>query len=90
MGSWANNDLNMIKDALLLAAKFMKYIDKHWRKKIGKWCAANQNYPHAGQNINASIESFHANLRRILLLERQSFVGHRWDWLADDLKNKVT
>jgi hypothetical protein len=68
----------------------MKYIDKHWRKKIGMWCAANRNVPHAGQNTNARIESFHADLKRILLLEKQRFAGHRLDWLADDLKNKVT
>ena len=46
--------------------------------------------PHAGQNTNDGIESFHVNLKRILLLEKQWFVGRRLDWLADDLKNKVT
>jgi hypothetical protein len=68
----------------------MKYIDKHWRKKIGMWCAANRNVPHAGQNTNVGIESFYANLKRILLLEKQRLAGRRLDWLADDLKNKVT
>lgn len=88
--AWANKELDKIRDRRPSAAKFMKYIDKHWRKKIGMWCAANRNVPHAGQNTNAGIESFHANLKRILLLEKQRFVGRRMDWLADDLKNKVT
>lgn len=88
--AWANKELDKIKEKRPWGAKFMKYIDKHWRKKIGMWCAGNRNVPHAGQNTNAGIESFHANLKRILLLEKQRFAGRRLDWLADDLKNKVT
>jgi hypothetical protein len=67
----------------------MKYIDKHWQQKIWMWCVSNCNIPHARQNTNVGIESFHANLKGILLLEKQKFVGWPLDWLADDLK-KVT
>lgn len=88
--AWANEELDKIKDARTSGAKFMEYIDKYWRKDIGKWSAANQDYPHAGQNMNASIHSFQASLKRILMLRKQNVAGQRLDWLADDLKNKVT
>lgn len=87
---WANSELDKIRLRRPSAERFMKYIDKHWRKKIGMWCISNRNIPHAGQNTNAAIESYHANLKRILYLEKQRFMGRRMDWTADDLQRVVT
>lgn len=87
---WAGLELDKIRARRPSAERFMKYIDKHWRKKIGMWCIANRNIPHAGQNTNAAIESFHANLKRILYLEKQRFMGRRMDWTADDMQRVVT
>ena len=87
---WANKELDKIAERRPSTKRFMKYIDKHWRKKIGMWCISNRNIPHAGQNTNAGIESYHANLKRILYLDKQRFMGRRLDWTADELKDKVT
>jgi hypothetical protein len=39
--AWSNKELDNIRHQRPSTAKFMKYIDKHWRKKIGMWCTTN-------------------------------------------------
>ena len=70
---WAQDQV----DALLVerpsAARFMKYIKKHWWSKASMWCISNRTIPHVRQNTNAAIESYHGNLKSILKSSRERF-----------------
>ncbi|KAG0600519.1 hypothetical protein M758_11G040500 [Ceratodon purpureus] len=45
--------------------------------------------PHANQDTNAAVESYHANLKAILRTSRQKFGGRRVDWLIYHLLKDV-
>ena len=45
--------------------------------------------PHANQDTNAAVESYHANLKAILQTSRQKFDGRRVDWLIYHLLKDV-
>jgi hypothetical protein len=44
-------------------------------------CVGNCNIPHASQDANASIESYHANIKWILFCSKETLIGCRKDWL---------
>jgi hypothetical protein len=67
----------------------MKYVKKHWWDKASMWCISNRAIPHAGQNTNAAIESYHGNLKSILKSSRERFDGRRLDWLIYHLVGDV-
>jgi len=86
---WAQYQLDDIRARRPEVAQFMNYMDKEWRKKIIMWCIATRNLCHAGQNTNVGIESYHANLKTIMFLEKHRLVGRRLDWCIDNLITKV-
>jgi hypothetical protein len=47
------------------------------------------NVPHVGQDTNAAVESYHANMKSILSEARQKLVGRRMDWLIYQLTRDV-
>ncbi len=53
------------------------------------WCVGARKIPHAGQNTNAAIESYHSNLKSILNSAKGRFVGRRMDWLIYHLIGEV-
>lgn len=53
------------------------------------WCVGARRIPHAGQNTNAAIESYHSNLKNILHLAKERFVGRRMNWLIYHLAGDV-
>jgi hypothetical protein len=54
------------------------------------WCILLRNVLHAGQNTNAGIESFHANLKGIIVMSKQRYCGRSMDWLLWQLVYEVT
>jgi hypothetical protein len=38
--------------------------------------------PHANEDMNVDVESYHANLKAILKLSRQKFDGRHVNWLT--------
>jgi len=44
-------------------------------------CVGNRNIPHARQDTNVTMESFHSNMKQILMLSRDWFIIRRLDWL---------
>ena len=86
---WAHSQLDDIRAGRPEAARFMDYMDKEWRKKIVMWCIATRNLRHVGQNTNAGLEAYHANLKKIMFMEKHRLLGRRLDWCIDSLITKV-
>jgi hypothetical protein len=57
--------------------------------KVAMWCVGNHNIPHARQDTNVVVESFHSNMKRIFMLFIERFIGHRLDWLIFHLVRDV-
>jgi hypothetical protein len=78
---WALQQLNAITNTRPLLAVFMRYMNDNWSAKAAMWCVGARRIPHACQNINVAIESYHSNLKSILNSTKERFVGRRMDWL---------
>ena len=57
--------------------------------KIEMWMKGYRNMPHANQDMNATVENYHANLKAILMSSRQKSDGRRVDWLIYHLLKDV-
>ena len=86
---WALQQLDRITTTRPRSAAFMKYMNHIWRSKASMWCVGARKIPHAGQNTNAAIESYHSNLKNILSSTKERFVGRRMDWLIYHLVGDV-
>ena len=86
---WALQQLDNISSSRPLARLFMKYMNEFWRAKTPMWCVGARRIPHAGQNTNAAIESYHCNLKSVLNSAKERFVGRRMDWLIYHLTGDV-
>jgi hypothetical protein len=86
---WAQDQIDALTEERPNAARFMKYVKKHWWDKASMWCISNCTIPHAWQNTNAAIESYHGNLKSILKSSRERFDGRRLDWLIYHLVGDV-
>ncbi len=42
---------------------FIAFLKEHWLYTVGMWCVENCNIPHASQNTNTTVESFHSNMK---------------------------
>ncbi len=63
------------------ASGFIEYLKDHWMHKVAMSCVGNRNIPHARQDTNAAMESFHSNMERIFRSSRKWFTRCRLDWL---------
>jgi hypothetical protein len=52
------------------AVGFFEYFTKQWICKADMWVTGFRNIPHAGQDTNAVVESYHANMKAMLATER--------------------
>ena len=86
---WALEQLDCISNTRPLASAFMRYMNDVWRAKTPMWCVGARRIPHAGQNTNAAIESYHCNLKSVLNSAKERFVGRRMDWLIYHLTGDV-
>jgi hypothetical protein len=64
-------------------------MNKVWIDKISIWCTNSRNIPHAGQNKNVAIESYHSNLKSMLKFAKECFNGRRMNWLIYHLTREV-
>lgn len=87
--SWAKQCYANLKAELPGLKEFWKYMDKEWIPKIHMWVTGNRHIPHAGQDTNAAIESYHGNMKAILRESRGRLVGRRVDWLIHTLTGDV-
>ena len=87
--TWAVQQFDTITYTRPRAVSFMRYMTKFWRDNIAMWCVGARRIPHAGQNTNSAIESYHGNLKTILNSSKDRFVGRRMDWLIYHLMGDV-
>jgi hypothetical protein len=71
LGKLAPNYINL--------THFCEYLNQHWLPKARMWCIGNQNIPHARQDINAIVESFHINMKRTLYSFQERLIGCKMD-----------
>ena len=85
----AKQKINGIRHTFPAAEGFVSYFEETWSGKTAMWVTGNRNFPHCGQDTNAAIESYHANLKSILSQTRQKLSGRRMDWLVYHLIGDV-
>jgi hypothetical protein len=71
------------------AAPFFEYFTKQWLGKANMWVTGFRNILHAGQDTNAVVESYHANMKAMLATDQCRFHGQRMDWLIYHLTGDV-
>ena len=86
---WALQQLDKTTNIKPRSAAFMRYMNDTWRSKASMWCVGAKRIPHAGQNTNAAIETYHTNLKNVLNSTKERFVGRRMDWLVYHLVGDV-
>ena len=86
---WALRQLQLVTNTRPRSAAFMRYFNENWTARAAMWCVGARRIPHAGQNTNAAIESYHSNLKSILNSTKERFVGRRMDWLIYHLTGDV-
>jgi hypothetical protein len=67
---------------------FWLYVKSEWLPKIRMWVVGYHNLPHARQDINATIENYHLNLRSSFHSSK-GFHGRRVDWAIHALVGDV-
>ena len=85
----AKDKFEYLKARYPQAKVFLNYFEKTWMHKIEMWVRGYRNMPHANQDTNAAVESYHSNLKAILKSSRQKFGGWRVDWLIYHLLKDV-
>lgn len=78
---WALAQVDMITTTMPQSSTFMKYMNSPWRTKVAMWCVGVRRIPHVGLDINVAIEPYHSNLKNVLNVVKECFVGRHMDWL---------
>jgi len=78
---WAQLQIDIMVTNYPNASWFITYLKDHWLHKVGMWCVGNHNIPHARQNTNVVVESFHSNMKQIFYFSKELFTRCKMDWL---------
>jgi hypothetical protein len=76
---WVEQQIHLLENKVPHPTHFMKYLQKHWLHKAAMSCVGNCNIPHASQDTNALIESYHTNVKWILFCSRERLIGCKKD-----------
>jgi hypothetical protein len=68
---------------------FWSYVILKWVPKCEMWVIVNWNLPYAGHDINATIESYHVNLKATLTTANSQLFGRHVDWCIHVLLEDV-
>ncbi|MCO5559333.1 hypothetical protein L7F22_050746 [Adiantum nelumboides] len=60
---------------------FIDYFRTHWVTKVEMWARGVQVLPHANQDTNGTIQSYHVTLKLRFLCGKKYIWGRRIDWL---------
>ena len=89
MDSWAKSCLQQLVTEIPAAYDFWAYFQKEWGNNTSSWVVGNRNLCYAGQDTNAAIESYHANLKATLRQSKGRYHGRRVDWTIHQLLGDV-
>jgi hypothetical protein len=53
------------------------------------WCVGNYNIPHARQDTNSAMESFHCNFKWFFYSSQENLTRHQMDWFIYHLVGDV-
>ncbi len=68
---------------------FWSYIILEWVLKCEMWVMGNWNLPYVGQDTNATIKSYHANLKATLRMAKSQLFGRCADCCIHELLGDV-
>jgi hypothetical protein len=68
---WVQLQIDIMAIELPNAFRFIEYFLNHWMHKAAMWCVGNCNIPHARHDTNATMESFHNNMKQIFMSFRE-------------------
>ncbi len=60
---FAKEGLLKLMETIPDAQTFWSYVISEWVPKCKMWVMGNQNFPYINQDTNATIKSYHANLK---------------------------
>jgi hypothetical protein len=66
-------------------SSFWAYFNKQWADKTHMWVVGHRNLPYVGQDTNATIETYHSNLKATLRASKGRTHGRRLDWVIYEL-----
>jgi hypothetical protein len=69
--------------------EFLIYFKKQWVSKMHMWMTSFQNVLHAGQDTNATVESYYTSTKTTMNGARQKFQGRQMDLLIYQLTKDV-
>jgi hypothetical protein len=86
---WVQLQVDIMATKLPNASWFIEYLKNHWMHKTTMWCVGNCKIPHARQDTDVAMESFHNNMKQIFMSFREWFTRCRLDWLIFHLVGNV-
>ncbi len=89
INEWAKVELAKVANEIPIVDSFWSYINSKWLQKINMWVVGNYNLPYVGQDTNATIENYYANLKATLHSSKGRFHGRRVDWVIHELVGDV-
>jgi hypothetical protein len=72
---WVRQCFQNIRTMVSGVEAFWVYVEKQWMLNLDMWLTGNQHLPHAGQDTNAAIESYHDNMKAVLRASKGRLVG---------------
>ena len=60
---WALQQLDKMTNTKPQSTTFTRYMNHTWKAKTTMWYVGARRIPHAGQNTNATIDSYYSNLK---------------------------
>jgi hypothetical protein len=67
---FAKEELLKLMETIPNAQSFWSYVILEWVPKCEMWVMGNQNLIYTGHDTNVAIESYHANLKAILIVTK--------------------
>jgi len=74
---WEKAELARVANEMPTINSSWNYIKSEWLQKTQMWMVGNHNLPYIGQDTNAAIENYHANLKATLCSFKGRFHGIR-------------
>ncbi len=86
---FAKEELLKLMETIPNAQSFWSYVILEWVPKCEMWVMGNQNLTYTGHDTNVAIESYHANLKAILIVTKSWICGRWVDWCIHQLLGDV-
>ena len=86
---WAIQKLQILENKYPRQVEFWNYVKLQWLVKVHMWIVGFKNLPHAGEDTNVAIESYHSYMKYVLKAKRSLIIGCRVDWCIHALTGDI-